>query len=86
MKDIAFENEDLGNGWRINMVCCTDVICNEVAHKKITQRDVALSYALAIKSQMQKADAPDWGTINRAIIDRWSMAGLERITPAAFDL
>ena len=86
MKDVAFENEDLGDGWRINMVCCTEVICNEVSHKQIKQRDVALSYALALKSQMQKADTPDWGKINRAIIDRWSMAGLERIKKAAFDL
>lgn len=72
--------------WRINMVCCTEVILNEVSHKEITQRDVALSYALAIKSQMQGADKPDWGKINRAIIARWSMPGLERIKKGAFDL
>ena len=74
MKEVALDNEDLGDGWRINMVCCTDVIVSEVSHKEITQRDVALSYALAIKSAAQKADTPDWGKINRAIIDRWSMA------------
>ena len=85
MKEVALDNEDLGDGWRINMVCCTEVICDEIA-KGLTQRDIALSYALAIKSQAQEADRPDWGRINRAIVDRWSMAGLERIKKAAFDL
>lgn len=86
MKEVALENEDLGEGWRINMVCCTQVILNEVGHKECTQRDVALSYALAIKSAAQKADTPDWRAINTAIIERWSMAGLERIKKAAMDL
>lgn len=81
-KEIILETGD----WRMNMVCCTDVILNEVAHKECTQRDIALSYALAIKSAAQGADKPDWRKINTAILERWSMAGLERIKKAAFDL
>lgn len=69
----------------MHLVCCTQVICNEIA-QGVTQKDIALTYALAIRSAAAKADEPDWGTINRAIINRWSMSGLERIKKRAFDL
>lgn len=54
--------------------------------QKVTQKDVALTYAMAIKSMAQKADEPDWETINRAIIAKWGMSGLERIKKRAFDI
>lgn len=70
---------------QINLVCCTQVICNEVA-QGLTQNDVALSYAMAIKSAAQGADKPDWPIINRAILSRWKMSGLERIKKRAIDI
>jgi hypothetical protein len=63
---------------QINLVCCTE--------KKCTQKDIALIYAMAMKSAHQKADTPDWHAINRAIIGRWSMSGLERVKKMAYDL
>lgn len=66
------------------LVCCTQVICNEVAHKEITQRDVALSYAMALKSEAQGADKPDWKQINEAIIARWGKDGLTRVKNRAW--
>ena len=69
----------------INLVCCTQVICNEVS-LGCTQKDIALSYAMAIKSQAEGADLPDWKTINGAILSKWKMSGLERIKARAFDL
>ncbi len=71
--------------WQVNLICCTDVICNEV-ERGVSQKDIAVSYALAIKSQAQKADNPDWSVINRAILARWKMSGLERIKKRAFDI
>lgn len=74
------------NDFRINLVCCTDVLLQDVACKQATQKDVALTYAMAIKSQAQKADVPDWPKINGAILSRWKMSGLERIKKRAFDI
>ena len=68
-----------------HMICCTDTILDEVA-AGLNQRQIALSYALAIKSAGAKADTPDWPKINRAIIERWSMSGLERVKKMAFDI
>jgi len=70
---------------QINLVCCTQVICNEV-EMGVTQMDIAITYAMAIKSQMQGADKPDWKAINTAILSKWKMSGLERIKKRACDI
>jgi hypothetical protein len=72
--------------WTINMVFCTDTILQDVGAAEATQKDVALTYAMAIKSHAQGADKPDWSTINKAIIARWNMKALERIKKRAFDI
>lgn len=74
------------DGVTINLVCCTQVICAEVKDKHATQKQVALTYAMAIRSASHKADAPDWKVINQAILSRWKMSGLERIKKRAWDL
>lgn len=71
---------------QINLVCCTQVILQDLAAKGCRQKDVALTYAMAIKSQAQGADIPDWHAINTAILARWKMSGLERIKKRAFDI
>lgn len=71
---------------QINLVCCTQVILQDLRAKECTQKDVALTYAMAIKSQAQGADIPDWLAINTAILSRWKMSGLERIKKRAFDI
>jgi len=71
---------------QINLICCTQVVCDLVTVKQATQKDVALNYAMAIKSAAQKADEPDWKAINGAILARWKMSGLERIKKRAFDI
>lgn len=76
----------LDDGAQINLVCCTQVILQDLGAKECTQKDLALTYAMAIKSEAQHADKPDWPTINKAIIGRWSMSGLERIKKRAFDI
>lgn len=69
---------------QINLVCCTQVILQDLGAKGCRQKHVALTYAMAIRSEHQQADAPDWGTINRAIISKWSLAGLERVKKRAW--
>lgn len=76
----------LPEGWRINLVACTQTILQDVGAREATQKDVALTYAMAIKSEAEGADKPDWPTINKAIIARWNMKALERIKKRAFDI
>ncbi len=45
-----------------------------------TQKDVADTYALAILD----GEATDVPRMNKAIIERWSMAGLERVKAMAW--
>lgn len=71
---------------QINLVCCTQVLLQDIGAKEARQKDIALTYAMAIKSWAQGADDPDWQTINEAIIARWSISGLERIKKRAFDI
>ena len=57
------------------LLCCTDVILNELSIG-LSQKEIALTYALAMKSEQAGDDKPDWKTINKAIADRWTTDGL----------
>jgi hypothetical protein len=71
---------------QINLIYCTQVILQDIAAKQCTRKSIALTYAMAIKSDAQGADKPDWLTINTAILGRWKMSGLEFIKKRAFDI
>lgn len=71
--------------YRVNLICCTQTICDEVA-RGLKQNDIAVTYAMALKSSADGADKPDWAKINGAILARWSMSGLERIKKRAWDI
>lgn len=70
---------------QINLVCCTQVILNEL-QRGCTQKGLALTYAMALKSAAEGADKPDWRTINEAILGKYKMSGLERIKKRAWDI
>ena len=53
--------------WQSDLVCCTAVIKNEVK-QGLAQKQIALTYAMAIRSWTRKADLPDWEQINLAIV------------------
>ena len=59
---------------------CTEVLLHEIKMKEINQKDVACTYALALRS----SEITNWKSINHAIINRWSMAGLKRIKEMAW--
>jgi hypothetical protein len=69
----------------INLVCCTDVILNDLA-QGCTRKGLALTYAMALKSAAQGADKPDWRAINTAILAKYKMSGLEWIKKRAWDI
>ncbi len=48
-------------------------LLREIADKRMRRDDVALTYAFALRHP----DEVDFGVVNRAIVDRWSMAALE---------
>ena len=63
---------------QINLTGCTDAILSEIADN-MPQKCVALTYAMAFRSEAAGADSPDWRRINGAIMDRWSARVLDRI-------
>jgi len=71
---------------RINLVCCTQTLLTEIADVRLKRKDVAATYAMAIKSAAQGSDKPDWRAINEAILARWSHSGLEFIKKLALEM
>lgn len=55
------------------------VIRREIA-AKMTQRQIAQTYRLALQSSYPT----DWAEVNRMIIERWSLSGLERVKKMAW--
>lgn len=55
------------------------VIENEIK-QGCTQKQIAQTYALALRSSWPT----DWARINKAIMERWSAAGLKRIKELAW--
>jgi len=58
------------------------IILREIADRAMSQKDVAQTYAILIRQC--GPDGANWARINRAIMDRWGMSGLERIKRLAW--
>lgn len=63
----------------VEMACCESVILNEIK-QGLTQKQIAQSYALALRSSWPT----DWKRVNEAIVERWSLRGLNRIKEMAW--
>ena len=55
-------------------------LLRHIGDQRIHQSEVADAYAMALVS----SEATDWPKVNRAIIDRWSLAGLKRVKRLAW--
>jgi hypothetical protein len=55
-------------------------LLREIADERMTRDDVAMTYAFAIRQQ----DEVDFAKVNRAIMDRWSLAALKYIKTKAW--
>lgn len=64
----------------IRLMCVDAAIADELADPKCTKKQIAESYALAIAM----GDHPKWDAINKAIIDRWGLAGLQAVKRLAW--
>jgi len=58
----------------------TGQLMKEIADKKMTLRDVAQTYALALRQPEETL----WAVVNAAIIKRWSRSALEYIKTQAW--
>lgn len=56
------------------------VILNEIENRKLKQIDIAKTYNIILKNNI----TVNWEKINKAIVDRWSRAGLENIKTLAW--
>ena len=65
---------------RIELADCQPTLLQEIADPAMTRRDVALTYGLALRS----SERVDWAIVNAAIIQRWSVSGLNWIKAAAW--
>ncbi len=65
---------------KIELMFPEKIILTEISDKKATQKDVAMTYRIIIQQKLKV----DWKKINKAIVDRWSRAGLERVKNLAW--
>lgn len=63
----------------VELMMTTETLLREIADKKLHQRDIALTYRLALASSCPT----DWRRVNAEIIVRWSIAGLVRVKTMA---
>lgn len=61
---------------------CESTLLQEIADEAFKRRDVAKTYHLALRSS--ERDRIDWKKVNRAIIERWSVSGLNWIKEQAW--
>ena len=61
----------------------TKTILGEIENKKLTQKDVAKTCALAIALHHEETD---WKAINEAIVKRWSLSARERVLTMAWKI
>jgi hypothetical protein len=71
---------------RFEMVDPQRVILMEIADKRMTRDDVAMTYAFAIRQHGRTSDEFDYARVNRAIVERWSMAALVYVKERAWRL
>lgn len=57
------------------------IILQEIADKALHQKDVALTYAYLLRQGHR-----DFSEIHRAIVERWSRSGLDRVKKMAWNV
>jgi hypothetical protein len=66
----------------IELANCENVLLEEIGRSEFRRKDVAKTYALAIRSSENVR--VDWKKVNEAIIARWSLSALEWIKERAW--
>ena len=66
---------------RIELADAEAQLLEEIADRRMGRRQVALTYGLAWRGDHSRVD---WPKVNRAIVDRWSIAALKWIKDFAW--
>lgn len=61
-------------------ICCVEQVIENEIKQGLTQKQIAQTYALGIRSSWPT----DWKRVNEMIIERWSVSGLNRIKKMAW--
>ncbi|QDV20666.1 hypothetical protein Pan153_53420 [Gimesia panareensis] len=61
-------------------ICNVESVIENEIKQGLTQKQIAQTYALALRSSYQT----DWEKVNKMIVDRWSVSGLTRIKNMAW--
>ena len=67
---------------RFELTDTTNTLLREIEDPAMRRKDVAQTYALALRSSWPT----DWGKVNRAILARWSRSALDWIKTRAWKL
>ena len=67
---------------RIELCNCERVLLEEIADPRMKRRDVAQTYALAVRST--EVGKVKWEKVNQAIVERWSESALKWIKEQAW--
>ena len=60
---------------KAELMSTTQILLDEIANKSFKKKDISQTYLFAMNS----SDDTDWGKVNKAIIDRWSLSALKDI-------
>jgi hypothetical protein len=63
----------------IYLACCTFVLVNEIENLRLPQKDVALTFAMALRSEAHGRDKVDWEKVGAAALRRWKPSGWMRV-------
>ena len=66
----------------IELFDCENTLLREIGMKEAKRLDIAKTYSLAMKSS--EVNKINWGRVNKAIIERWSLSGLKWIKEKAW--
>ena len=64
----------------VELACCTSTLLREISDSSLKRKDIAMTYRLAMAS----SESVDWESVNKAIIERWSLSGLDYIKKLAW--
>ncbi len=79
-KDATKQASTANNCYTVELMCCDEVMLQEISDPKCKRLDIAKTYALALRSSYPT----DFAKVNKAIIERWSLSALDYITKMAW--
>jgi hypothetical protein len=57
---------------------CTDILLWEI-EEGVSQKDVAVTFAAAMRTEKAGLEEVDWGLVGQAALERWGPAGWKRV-------